>query len=467
MTVRTRALLLGSAFALALALAGCGKPAATGPQGPAPLAVDVAKATQQDIATFLALDGQIAPLQESTLSSTQSGTLAAIYVTEGQHVSKGELLAKLDDSTLRAELAQNQGLLEQARAHLASSTISQPIQSQQYSSSLAAAQQGLDAARNRVATADASLKSAELIAKQNEQLFTQGYVSQTALTQSQASYVAAQQEANNSRSALQAAQVALSSAKANLGQTQVDVQTIAANKGALQQAEASVALLRTQIAQASIYAPFDGVVTQRFLDPGALVNPNASVVKVSQISTVYVNANVPDEDLPYVRRGTPVTFSSTSVPGKTFAATIADVNATPTQGTLSYRARVEQENSEGLLRGGMLVTVNVRKEAHRAAIVVPRSAVFQSERGANVFTIDGAKAKAIPVQIGLQTDALTEVLGGTVRPGTVVITTRPDSLQDGSVVAVAGAGGPPGGAPPAPAAGKKPSAGATPASSGK
>ncbi len=466
MTFRMRALLLGSAFVLVLG--GCGKPAAKGPQGPPPLAVDVAKATQQDIATFLALDGQIAPLQESTLSSTQSGTLAAIYVTEGQHVVKGQLLAKLDDSTLRAELAQNEGLLEQARAHLASSTISQPIQSQQYGSSLAAAQQGLDAARNRVATADASLKSAELVAKQNQTLFTQGYVSQTTLTQSQAAYVAAQQEVNNARSALQAAQVALSSAKANLGQTQVDVQTIAANKGAFQQAQASVALLRTQIAQASIYAPFDGVVTQRFLDPGALVNPNASVVKVSQISTVYVNANVPDEDLPFVRRGTPITFTSTSVPGKTFSGKIFDINATPTQGTLSYRARVQQDNADGLLRGGMLVTVNVRKDLHRAAIVVPRSAVFQSERGANVFTIEDGKAKALPVQIGLQTDAQTEVLASAVRPGTVVITTRPDSLQDGSVVAVAGAGGPPGSGPPSgSAAGAKPSGAATPAGSAK
>jgi HlyD family secretion protein len=462
MTVRTRALLLGSAFALILG--GCGTPAAKGPQGPPPLAVDVGKATQQDIATFLTLDGQISPLQESTLSSTQSGTLAAVYVTEGQHVTKGQLLAKLDDAQLRAQLAENEGLLEQARARLASSTISQPIQSQQYTSSLASARQGLDAARNRVATSDAALKSAELVSKQNQQLFGQGYVSQTVLTQSQANYVAAQQEANNARSALQAAEAALASAKANLGQTKIDTQTVAANKGAVRQAEASVSLLRTQIAQASIYAPFDGVVTQRFLDPGALASPNSPVVKVSQISSVYVNANVPDGDLPYVRSGTPVTFTTASVPGKTFSATVSDVNATPTQGTLSYRARVRQANSDGLLRGGMLVTVNVRKELHRAAVVVPRSAVFQSERGANVFTVDGGKAKAIPVQVGLQTDALTELLGGAVRPGTTVITTRPDSLQDGSVVAVVGAGGPPGAGPPggAGATGTKPGGAATP-----
>jgi hypothetical protein len=63
---------------------------------------------------------------------------------------------------------------------------------------------------------------------------------------------------------------------------------------------------------------------------------------------------------------------------------------------------------------------------------------------------------------------LSEVLGGTVRAGTVVITTRPDSLQDGSGVAVAGAGAPPGAAPPAaPATGAKPNGTATPTASAR
>jgi multidrug efflux system membrane fusion protein len=90
----------------------------------------------------------------------------------------------------------------------------------------------------------------------------------------------------------------------------------------------------------------------------------------------------------------------------------------------------------------MLVSLIVQKERHPDAIVVPRTAVFQGDQGANVFTIgsDG-KAHAVPVRVGLQTDTLTEVRGD-VHPGTVVITTRPDALQDGSVVAVTGAPSP-------------------------
>src|SRR5665213_1837692 len=76
-----------------------------------PLVVDVAQAQRQNIATFVTLDGQIAPVQESTLSSQQSGNVAAVYVNEGQHVRRGQVVAKLDDSTLRAQLAQQQAVV--------------------------------------------------------------------------------------------------------------------------------------------------------------------------------------------------------------------------------------------------------------------------------------------------------------------------------------------------------------------
>jgi multidrug efflux pump subunit AcrA (membrane-fusion protein) len=86
----------------------------------------------------------------------------------------------------------------------------------------------------------------------------------------------------------------------------------------------------------------------------------------------------------------------------------------------------------------MLVTLTVQKERHAGAIVVPRTALFQTDQGANVYTVVDGKAKLLPVQVGLQTDTLAEVRSPSVRPGTVVITTRPDALQDGSVVAIGG-----------------------------
>ncbi len=435
MQVRTFACLV----AVALVASGCGGGQKKAPAGPPPLAVDVARAQSKTIATTIVLDGQVAPLQEATLTTPESGNIVAVYVNEGDRVSTGQLLAKLDDAQLRAQLAASEATVAQSQARLRGSDVAAPIQSQQYASAVTTAQQSLQQAQNRVATDEAALRNATLVYQSNQQLVSQGYVSQTAMAQARATYVAAQQELNNARQSIASSKAGLTTAQTNTGNSGVDQATIAANKAALVQAQANVQLLQTQIAQTSLYAPFAGVVTQRLLDPGAFAGPNAAVVRLSQLDTVYVNASVPDEDLAFVHSGTPAHFTSQSLPGKTFSGAISDVNATPTTGTLSYRARIRQPNPGNALRGGMLVSLVVEKERHPEATVVPRTALFSSDAGSNVYTIVDGKAKMLPVTVGLETDTLVEVHGSGVRPGTTVITTRPDALQDGSVVAVSGA----------------------------
>ena len=114
---RSQRALLAATVGIAV-LSACAKGGGSHSLGPPPLAVDVATAQRQDIATYVTLDGQIAPLQDSTLSSPQSGNVVAVYVNEGQRVGAGEVLAKLDDSTLRASLAQQQAIVQQSVASL-------------------------------------------------------------------------------------------------------------------------------------------------------------------------------------------------------------------------------------------------------------------------------------------------------------------------------------------------------------
>lgn len=439
-------------------LTGCSKGGGQQQKGPPPLAVDVGKAVRQDIATYLSLDGQIAPLQESILSLPQSGTVVAVYVTEGQRVNAGEVLAKLDDSTLQAQLASSVAAVAQAQATLQGSALTEPMTLQQVNGAVVSAQQTLVQAQNSLIAAQAAYDTAKRQYESNKQLASQGYLASVALDQSRSAYVSAEQQLNSARASVAAAQASLATAKRNTAQTGVQQQDVKLKQAALASAEANVRLLQAQIGQTTLTAPFNGVVTQRLLDPGALASPNQPIARISQIDTVYVNANVPDDSLPFVRRGTSVTFTSPSLPGRTFQAAIFDVNATPTAGTLSYRARLRVPNADNQLRGGMLVSVRVRKEYHKDAIVVPRTAVFTTDTGSSVFTVADGKAKAIPVQLGLQTDTLSEVRGPGIGPGTTVITTRPDALQNGSVVAIGGqAGAPgPGGQQPATASSAKP-----------
>jgi multidrug efflux pump subunit AcrA (membrane-fusion protein) len=394
-----------AALIATLALDACGKGA---PSGAPPLSVDVAKAQRQDIATQIPLDGQVAPLEQSTLAFQQAAPIVGIYVNIGDVVKKGALLARIDPSTLSAQLAQAQAQANQQSATARGAVVGYPVQTQSNEAALE--------------TAKANLANSKLVYQQNEQLYKQGYVSETQLENSRSQYVSAQQTYNNS--------------VVGLRNNVVSAENVKAQIAAAEAARAQAGVLSTQLSQTYLYAPFDGVISQRLLDPGAYASPSQPVLTISRIDTIWINLNVADEYLPYVRAGVPFTYESSSIPGRAFRGVIQTVNAVPTSGTLSYLARMQTANPGELLRGGMLVTATVPKQSASNAVVVPRSAVAQTPNGNAVYVVQGGKAVEVPVRVGVQTDTLSQVVSPRVVPGTMVITTRPDALKDGSVVAV-------------------------------
>jgi multidrug efflux pump subunit AcrA (membrane-fusion protein) len=397
-----------AAALVVLVLAACGHGAQQ--QGPAPLNVDVSTAKRQNIATFISLDGQIAPLEQSSLAFQQNGPITSIDVNVGDRVTRGQLLARIDDSLLRAQLAQAQATYAQASASARGAVVGLPVQQTQNTTA--------------VSTAKAAYDNALLVYNQDSNLYRQGYVSQAALEAARAAYVQAQNAYANATIGIRNNVVAGENVKASL----------AAAQSALAQAR----LLETEISQTYLYAPYDGMITERLMDPGSQAGPTTPVLSISRVNTVWINVNVPDADLAYVTPGKPVTFQTGSLPGRTFHGAIATVNAVPTAGTLSYLARLDLPNPGGILRGGMLVTVTVEQQQRKNTIVVPRSAVAQTDAGTFVYAVQSGRAVQVPVRVGVQTDTLSEVFSPKIRPGTVVITTRPDALRDGSVVAVAG-----------------------------
>jgi multidrug efflux pump subunit AcrA (membrane-fusion protein) len=406
-TLKARLPRLAAAAVLPV-LAACG---AKGPPAPPPLSVDAAAAVRQNLATYLTLDGQIAPLDQSTLAFQQSGTIMKINVNIGDMVHRGQLLATIDPRTLQAQLDQAQAQAAQASASAQGAVVGLPVQVQTNEAA--------------VQTARASLTNAKLVYDQNKQLYKQGYVSETALQQSEANYVQAQQTYNNSL--------------VGLRNNVVSAQNVKSQQAQAAAASAQAQLLSTQLSQTYLYAPYDAVVANRLVDPGAFASPSQPVLQVARVDRVWINVNVPDEDLPYVRQGIHVTYQSTSLPGRTFSGPVQIVNLVPTAGTLSYLARLEVENPGYVLRGGMLVTVTVTKARADNAIVVPRSAVAQTPNGNVVYVVANNKAQAVPVRVGVQTDTMAQVISPRIQAGTMVVTTRPDALKDGSVVAVTNA----------------------------
>jgi RND family efflux transporter MFP subunit len=434
---------LPSALALtATIVAGCahsGPPAGGTPGGPPPVSVTTAKISRGAISTFASFDAQITPVYATTLSTAEAGTVAAVNVTEGDFVHRGQLLASLDTTQLQATLEANAATVRADEAQLVHSSVAAPIQAQQYSSAVATARQNLQSAVNSVRSARAALAHDELTEQADLQLLGQQYVSRQTYEQARATAVASRETLRSDLQAVTAQQAALRTALSNTKQRLEDEATIAQDAAGLDEARANVKLLQAQIAQASIVAPFDGQVTQRLLDPGAYAGASAGVLTIAQVSRVYVVANVPDVDLPAVARGKAVTFTTPSLPGRTFHGRIFDINTTPTSGTLSYRVRLLQPNADLALRGGMFANVSVERAHHADALLVPSAAVTNGPDGPSIFVVAGGKAKSVPVRVGLQTDSVAEVAGDGLAPGTTVVTSQPGGLQDGAAIAQAGA----------------------------
>lgn len=411
---------------------------------PAAIPVHTATVERRTLASFETLDGQVDPFLQASLAPQQSGTLVAVYANEGDHVRKDAVLAKIDDSLLKANLAQQEGARGQSVAKLAQSQIQVPITDVSFREAVVQAEKSLVQARQQLITDQADVVNTKLTYDADRSLLQQGYVSATAYQQARAAFVSAKQTEAGDTEKLAQADAALRSARQNLGNSALQRQIVAENRAAVEQSAGSVQQSQTAVTQTTITAPFDGVVTARSLDPGAFAGPSQAIFQISQVDPAYVDFNVKDTDLAYVSPGTLVSFATSAHPERRYSGTVASVNAVPTIGTLLYRARIIKANPDYSLRGGLEVSVRVTKEQRRDVLTVPRAAVAQNGPAGVLFVVEhpdaasgsNAVVKQLTVKLGMQSNDYVEVSGSGVRAGAAVVLGITDNLRDGSKVTV-------------------------------
>jgi HlyD family secretion protein len=404
----TLTLLTATLCALAACGQGRGGPPGGG-QGGFAFPVAAAPVTRGNIADYVSVTSSVVPKLSASLSSVISGTVIAVNAQIGQRVHKGELLVQIDDSTLRAQQSEQAANLALVRANTNG---------------------GVTTAQANLRSAQTAYQTAEVNLRRNQELFKQGYVSQSALDDSR---TAAQADL----AAYEAAQVTAR----NAGLSGNDTAAVAS----LRDAEASLAFVDRQIAQSQVGAPFDGVVTARDVDPGSLAAPGTVLMEVSQLDPVYVDAGISGDDLSYVHVGTPVSITVAGGSGRTWSGKVAYLNEAAQPGTLIYTARIPLANPDFTLRGGMVATVQFARSRKSGVLLAPRAAVYQTPAGYSMFIIEDGKAKEVPVEAGIQNDQQVEVSGAGLKPGVQAILNHSALLQPGTPVQVLP---PPGAAPP-------------------
>jgi cobalt-zinc-cadmium efflux system membrane fusion protein len=137
----------------------------------------------------------------------------------------------------------------------------------------------------------------------------------------------------------------------------------------------------------TLRAPIAGEVVERHVHLGAVVDPTQPLMRIADLSEVWIVLNAFERDIARVREGSPVDVQSDAYPGRTFQGAVEHVGATVDEITRTTDVRVLVQNTERLLRPGQFVraTLHMTQDAEREIVLIPRDAVFQLEGQPSVF----------------------------------------------------------------------------------
>jgi HlyD family secretion protein len=352
--------------------------------------------TRGGLTVIVTATGAVQPTKKVDVSSELSGTVRKVLVDYNSSVVAGQVLAELDTDKLEATV-------KGSRAKLA-------------------------AARAKVAEAEATVVEKE-----------RDLARKTTLAVTQAVSV---QDLDLSRAAHDRAVASLASSRAEVGV-----------------AEAQLQIDETNLSKACICSPINGVVLKRNIDPGQTVAATLQAPVLFSIAEdlkqMELQVDVDEADVGKVRPGQSATFSVDAFPDRRFPATIRDVRfASETiQGVVTYKAVLDIDNSELLLRPGMTATAEIKITEVRDALLIPNTALRytptvadtatdqsflrrllpgpppfrpaapreETGRSRTVWVLRNGELTQVKIEIGSSDGKRTEVQGGELQVGQAVI----------------------------------------------
>lgn len=325
------------------------------------------------ISRMVDLPGEFLPFLSVSLHAKVPGYVERILVDRGSRVESGQLLAELSAPEMAAKIAEGESKVQAIE--------SDRVQAE---AQLAAAQ----------STYDRLKKASE----------TPGAIAGNELIQAQKQVEAAQALARSREQAKRAAEAAVNAEK--------EMQSY----------------LR-------ITAPFDGVVTERLVHPGALVGPGADSVllTIQQISQLRLVIAVPEEYVGGIKEGAKIAFQVPASPQRTYSGTLMRVSHALDKGTRTMAVELDVSNRDGSLAPGMYSSVKWPIRRPGQALFVPKTSVVTTTERTFVVRNASGRAEWVDVRRGAADGDLVEVLGD-LKAGDFVVRIATDEIRDGTPI---------------------------------
>jgi len=227
------------------------------------------------------------------------------------------------------------------------------------------------------------------------------------------------------------------------------------------EAQAAVATLQTMFGYTKIIAPFDGVITGRFADPGALIragggdigvdetsgliSPGATegagghregggpLLTLADIDKLRIYIYVPEASYPFIHIGTPASLTFEEFPERIFKGTVARYASSLDLATRTMLTEVDIDNPKRLVYPRSYAHVTIQLVRHPDALSVPASAIQGAGGSARVLIVDNGRLVEVPVQTGIDNGSYVEITSG-LTANALVVATYSSTLTPGQQV---------------------------------
>ncbi|RJQ36357.1 efflux RND transporter periplasmic adaptor subunit [Candidatus Parcubacteria bacterium] len=201
------------------------------------------------------------------------------------------------------------------------------------------------------------------------------------------------------------------------------LEAIASAEAKLRQAEARRDVLRAQLAETVMSAPFAGLVTKQDAKVGEIVQANTALVSLISQDRMEIEANVPEVDIGKVNRGNPVRITLDAFPGEAFRGSVVSIEPGETiiDGVVNYKVRILFETPDDRLKSGLTANLDIEAQKKEGVLILPAYAIIETDDGTFVRPWGTPDAADVAVTLGLRgTDGNVEILEGVTEGDRVV-----------------------------------------------
>lgn len=194
-------------------------------------------------------------------------------------------------------------------------------------------------------------------------------------------------------------------------------------------------LAKLQVKYTHIRAPISGVISERVIKKGNMINADQEVFKITDFDPLLAVLNVPEHEMEKLQKGQQTLIQVDAVANKTFEGKILRISPTVDSETGTFEVTVSVKDESRRLKPGMFGQVQIVYDTHPNTMTIPKNAVINEDGTSNVFTIRNNTAFRKQITMGYENGNVVEVLDG-LQPADTVVTVGQSSLQDSALVEI-------------------------------